>query len=72
MKRLLQQRLVHWKNDSELGSVRDELALDHLPENERDAWRAFWRDVDELLKQVSKKDEPSRRGKKLEKPKSNP
>jgi hypothetical protein len=60
MKQEIQQRLVHWKNDSDLVSVRDGQALERLPENERDAWRAFWRDVDELLARVTKKDEPNK------------
>jgi Flp pilus assembly protein TadD len=60
MKQLIQQRLVHWKGDSDLVSVRDAKALDHLPENERIAWQGLWRDVDELLKRVGKKDEPTK------------
>jgi hypothetical protein len=58
LKQFVQQRMVHWKGDSDLVSVRD--ALGRLPENERDAWRALWRDVDELLTRVSKKDEPTK------------
>jgi hypothetical protein len=30
--------------------VRDRQALDRLPEDERAAWQALWRDVDELAK----------------------
>jgi hypothetical protein len=55
MKQTIQQRLVHWKLDSDLVSVRDAQALERLSENERDAWRALWRDVDELLKRGAKK-----------------
>jgi hypothetical protein len=60
VKQFIQQRLVHWKHDSDLVSVRDELTLERLPENERDAWQALWRDVDELLKRVAKKNEPTK------------
>jgi hypothetical protein len=35
--------------------VRDPEALDHLTDNERAAWRALWRDMDELLTGVAKK-----------------
>jgi serine/threonine-protein kinase len=56
MKQTIQQRLAHWKLDSDLASVRDAQALERLPENERAAWQALWRDVDELLKRVAKKD----------------
>jgi serine/threonine-protein kinase len=72
MKQFIQQRLVHWKGDSDLVSVRDGQALDLLAENERDAWRALWRDMDELLKRVSKKDEPTKGLKESETPKAQP
>jgi hypothetical protein len=55
-----------------LASVRDTQALKRLPENERHAWRALWRDVDELLTRVTKKDEPTKGLKELEKPKAQP
>jgi hypothetical protein len=44
--------LPHWQEDTDLASVRDPQALDHLPDNEHAAWRALWRDVDELAKKV--------------------
>ena len=56
MKQAIQQRLAHWRRDSDLASVRDPQALGRPPEDERAAWRALWRDVDEL----SKKAEPTR------------
>jgi hypothetical protein len=68
----IQQGLVHWKGDSDLVSVRDAQALERLPENERIAWQALWRDVDELLKRVAKKDEPTKGLKKPETPKAQP
>jgi tetratricopeptide (TPR) repeat protein len=51
----IQQRLAHWRRDADLASVRDPSALDHLGDNERDAWQALWRDVDELAKRVANK-----------------
>ncbi|HTU92576.1 MAG TPA: tetratricopeptide repeat protein [Gemmataceae bacterium] len=50
------QRVAHWRSDPDLASVRDPQALDRLPENERAAWQALWRDVDELAKRAAKKD----------------
>jgi hypothetical protein len=60
MNELIQNRMVHWKGDSDLAPVRDGQALERLPETERAAWRALWRDVDELLTRVWKKDEPTK------------
>jgi hypothetical protein len=60
MKEVIQQQLAQWRRDSDLGSVRDGRALERLPENERTAWQALWRDVDELLTRVAKKDEPTK------------
>jgi hypothetical protein len=54
------QRLVHWEGDSDLYSFRDGQALERLPENESVAWQVLWRDVDELLIRVAKKDEPTK------------
>jgi tetratricopeptide (TPR) repeat protein len=51
----IQQLLAHWRSDPELASVRDEAALERLPDGERDAWRALWRDVDELAARLAKK-----------------
>jgi serine/threonine-protein kinase len=52
----IQQTLAHWRRDPDLASVRDPLALDRLSDNERAAWQALWRDVDELAKRVAKQD----------------
>jgi serine/threonine-protein kinase len=75
VKQAIQQRLAHWRGDPDLASVREPQALDRLPENERAAWRALWREMDELLKRVAKKDEPaedrgSRNGRLAPKPRS--
>jgi tetratricopeptide (TPR) repeat protein len=51
-KQAIQQRLAHWRQDPDLATVRDPLAMDHLPENERTAWQELWRDVDELAKKA--------------------
>jgi hypothetical protein len=59
MKESIRRGLVSWKKDSDLVSVRDAKALDRLQENERVAWQELWRDVDELLKRVSK-EEPAK------------
>lgn len=54
--KMIQQRLAHWRRDPDLASVRDPPALDHLPDNERAAWQALWRDVDDLAKRVATTD----------------
>jgi len=55
VKQTTQQRLAHWWRDPDLASVRDPQALDRLGDNERAAWQALWRDVDELAKRLAKK-----------------
>jgi serine/threonine-protein kinase len=44
--------LEHWREDTDLTSVRDKHALDRLPEGERAMWRTLWADVDRLLKKA--------------------
>jgi Tfp pilus assembly protein PilF len=56
VKQAVRQRLRHWQTDTDLASVRDRPALDRLPENERAAWQALWRDVEQLAKRLAKKD----------------
>jgi tetratricopeptide (TPR) repeat protein len=51
-KALVRQRLQHWKADSDLVGIRDETALQALPEDERKAFRALWGEVDALLAKV--------------------
>ncbi|MGH7174594.1 MAG: hypothetical protein ACRELG_30370 [Gemmataceae bacterium] len=48
--------MAHWHRDPDLVSVRGP-ALNRLADNERAAWQSLWRDVDELLKRLTKKDE---------------
>jgi tetratricopeptide (TPR) repeat protein len=45
-------RLRRWKADPDLASIRDEDALDELPETERRAWRDLWAAVDALIGQT--------------------
>jgi tetratricopeptide (TPR) repeat protein len=52
VKQAVRQRLAHWRRDFDLASVRDPQALDRLADNERAAWQALWRDVDELAKKA--------------------
>jgi hypothetical protein len=44
--------LEHWREDTDLASVRDKHALDSLPEGERAMWKTLWADVDRLLKEA--------------------
>jgi tetratricopeptide (TPR) repeat protein len=44
--------LQHWKIDLDLAGVRDPDALNKLPEEERQAWRDLWGEVDALLAQA--------------------
>jgi serine/threonine protein kinase/tetratricopeptide (TPR) repeat protein len=48
-KALVGQKLKRWKADSGLAGIRDETALEALPEDERKSFRALWAEVDELL-----------------------
>jgi tetratricopeptide (TPR) repeat protein len=71
-RREIQSRLVHWRRDPDLASIRDPRALEHLPENERIAWQALWRDVDELLSRLAKEDEAIQGRKGPQTPKTKP
>ncbi len=46
---LVQQKLQHWRAETDLAGVRDAGALAKLPESERVAWRSLWAEVDALL-----------------------
>ncbi len=46
------QTLRHWKADTDLAGIRDELELAKLPESERQGWQALWAEVAELLKKA--------------------
>jgi CRISPR/Cas system-associated endonuclease Cas1 len=43
------ETLTHWKEDTELSSIRDPKALEKLPEAERKGWQMLWSEVDALL-----------------------
>jgi serine/threonine-protein kinase len=53
VKALAGQTLQHWKVDSDLAGIRDETALEALPEGERKACRALWAQVDDVLAQAA-------------------
>jgi hypothetical protein len=46
---VIAQTLQHWKDDTDLAGVREPAALAKLPEAERKAWPARWREVETLL-----------------------
>jgi hypothetical protein len=51
--------LRHWKANPDLSGVRDPDALAKLPDQEQQAWRSFWSEVDALLRKAQG-DRPSR------------
>lgn len=51
--RTIRERLPQWRYDADLASVRDPQALERLPEDERIAWVALWREVAELSKRIA-------------------
>jgi hypothetical protein len=46
--------LSQWLTDPEIASVRDDKALDPLPEGECKDWQALWADVAQLLQKAKK------------------
>jgi tetratricopeptide (TPR) repeat protein len=48
----VRRRMQGWQNDPALASVREQGALDQLPDDEREDWRRFWEDVERLLRQI--------------------
>jgi serine/threonine-protein kinase len=46
--------LEHWRQDTDLSSIRDEAALAKLPDDERNAWKSLWANVDALLPKARK------------------
>jgi hypothetical protein len=53
VKQAVRQRLLHWRADTDLASVRDAAALDRLDADERQQWHRLWQDVDTLLRKVA-------------------
>src|SRR5262249_50228202 len=49
-RQFIAQTLHHWRvTDTDLASIRDDAELANLPEDEQDAFRELWADVDALL-----------------------
>jgi serine/threonine protein kinase/tetratricopeptide (TPR) repeat protein len=46
---LVSQKLHHWKADTDLAGIRDDMAIQALPADEQKDCRALWAEVDELL-----------------------
>ncbi len=46
------EALGHWLKDAALASVRDEDALNELPEEEKSVWLSFWEDVSSHIRKV--------------------
>jgi hypothetical protein len=49
---VLFRKLNSWKTDRDFSGIRDEAALAKLPEGEREAFRAFWAEVEALRKKA--------------------
>jgi hypothetical protein len=47
--RVVSREIQGWRRNPDLAGLRGP-ALDRLPRAERDAWRVFWADVDELVR----------------------
>jgi tetratricopeptide (TPR) repeat protein len=54
-RQVVPQTMQHWEQDADLASVRDQEALDKLPDDERQQWRQLWDDVGALLKKQEDK-----------------
>jgi serine/threonine-protein kinase len=52
----VRRALGHWRQSAELAFVREERALDKLPDDERESWRRLWADVGALLGKVEGKE----------------
>jgi hypothetical protein len=49
----VQQRLLHWRKDPDLVSVREAAALDRLDASERQQGQGLWQEVDALLRKLT-------------------
>jgi WD40 repeat protein/serine/threonine protein kinase/tetratricopeptide (TPR) repeat protein len=56
LSRQVEQELQHWQRDIDLAGVRDEAALAQMTAAERAAFRAFWTDVDAILRKIEEED----------------
>jgi tetratricopeptide (TPR) repeat protein len=50
----VQEALRRWRRDHDLAGLREEMALDRLPDDESSAWRALWANVTALLKSLAR------------------
>jgi len=46
------QRLASWRRDPDLAAVREQVGLEQMPPDERQAWSMFWADVEKLAQPV--------------------
>jgi serine/threonine-protein kinase len=49
----LQQTLMGWRYDPDLAGLRDRIALEKLPAEERKEWLALWKEVEALLSRTA-------------------
>jgi serine/threonine protein kinase len=54
----VQRMMQHWLKDEDLASVRDPMAVEKLPPDERDAWKKLWADVRDLRDRTAPQDAP--------------
>jgi tetratricopeptide (TPR) repeat protein len=54
----LLERLRHWKEDTDLVSVRDPASLAAMSPADRKEWETLWRDVDSLLESIEQQAGP--------------
>jgi hypothetical protein len=52
---LVQKRLQHWQEDSDLAGLRDPEAVKKLPAAERAACQKLWADMADVLKKIRQK-----------------
>ncbi len=53
-KGFVKQTIQHWKTDADLAGVRDEGASKTVTDEQQKDWRAFWKEVDEVLEKLTK------------------
>lgn len=59
-KAFIAQTLKHWQEDTDLAGMRDNKAIEALPESERAAWRTLWAGVAALLEKARAAAEPKK------------
>lgn len=50
---LVARTVTHWKQDADLGGIRDDQERGKLPDQEQAAFAQFWDDVDGLLAKLA-------------------